>query len=115
MADAEQVQRSACEPNSSWVSEEYEAGYWAGQHDIAEFQSATHSWRAGWQDAKRELHAMGASSSPVLGANATLDQWGLYGTGAAARAYELPFDEGRSESWKRSWIQADIDTELKKY
>ena len=113
MADSEQVHRSPCEANSNWVSEEYEAGYWAGHHGIAEFQSATHSWRAGWQDAQRELHAMGASSSPVA-EEITPAQWSLYGTGAAARACNLPYDEERSDLWKRSWIRADIDIELQK-
>ena len=113
MADSEQVHRSPCEANSSWVLEEYEAGYWAGHHGIAEFLSATHSWRIGWQDAQRELHAMGASCSPVVEEDLVPAQWSLYGTGAAARACDLPFDEERSDSWKRSWIEADISAGIK--
>lgn len=55
---------------------------------------------------------MGASFSPVVEEDIVPAQWSLYGTGAAARAYDLPFDEGRSDSWKRSWIQADIESGL---
>lgn len=114
MADSEQVNRSPCKANSNWVSEEYEAGYWAGHHGVVEFQSATHSWRSGWQDAQRELRAMGASVYPIVGEDLIPAQWSLYGTGAAARAYGLPFDEERSDPWKRSWIRRDIDFGLKK-
>ena len=111
MADSEQAQHFPYETSSNWVSEEYEAGYWAGHHGIAEFQSATHCWRTGWQDAQRELHAN--NLLPWAEADAIPAQWSLYGTGAIAREYDLPFDEERSESWKRSWIQADIDSGLK--
>ena len=114
MADSRQVQRSLCETSSSWVSEECEAGYWAGHHGIAEFQSATHSWRTAWHDSQRELRTLGASLLPTAEPDIMPAQWSLYGTGAAAREYNLPFDEGCSEPWKRSWIQADIDLELKK-
>ena len=113
MADSEQVHRSPCEANSNWGSEEYEAGCWSGYHGVTEFQSATHSWRAGWQDAQRELHTMGANSLPVVEEDIVPTQWSLYGAGAVARAYGLPFDEERSDWWKRSWIHADIDIRLK--
>ncbi|MGI4828244.1 MAG: hypothetical protein ACRYFU_08650 [Janthinobacterium lividum] len=111
MADSEQLHRSPWKAtNTSWVSEEYEAGYWAGHHGIHEFRCATLCWRTGWQDAQRELYAMGASPFP-MGEDHVPAQWSLYGTGAVARACNLPFDEGRSEPWKRSWIQADIKLE----
>lgn len=98
----------------AWVSEEYEAGYQARLQEIAEFKTATPCWRAGWQDAHRELTVCGG---PLLSKHIEQDsipeQWSLYGTGQDARLCELPFDENREESWKRSWIQADIALGLK--
>ena len=75
----------------------------------------THSWRAGWQDAQRELHAMGASAFPVVEDDIAPTQWSPYETGAAARAYGLSFDEKRSEPWRHSRIQADFDVGLKEW
>ena len=40
---------------AAYVAAEYEAGYEARRQGLAEYKTATCSWRAGWQDAEREL------------------------------------------------------------
>lgn len=92
-----------------WVPDEYEAGYQARFQNMAEFRTATACWRAGWQDADRELTACGGLLLPCDGEKDSVpEQWSLYGTGRDARLCELPFDEIRSETWKRSWVETDI-------
>ena len=92
----------------TWVPGEYEAGYQARRQGITEFTTATPCWRAGWQEANREINLSGEAPEQSSRGNTDQEQWSLFGRGASARSCELPFDEARGEIWKRSWIQADI-------
>ena len=92
-----------------WIPDEYEAGYQARLQGVVEFKTATSCWRAGWQEADRELAAGGESAADRLDETSIPEQWSLYGTGQMARLCELPFDEARAEPWKRSWIETDIE------
>ena len=105
MANAEDANREL-HPNESraFVAEEYEAGYQGRFQNVAECVTATPCWRAGWQEADREI-AIAVRSEQT---EATSEPWSLYGTGHQARTCELPFDEYSADSWKRSWVQADI-------
>lgn len=94
------------------VANEYEAGYRMRLDGETEFKTATASWRAGWQDADRELLQAGFTLSNTRSSAPICEQWSLYGTGSQARACELPFDVNRGEAWKRSWVAADIQLGL---
>ncbi len=90
-----------------WLSEEFDAGYKARFLEVEEYRTATLSWRAGWQEADRELTwciAGDWSVEPRTVAHA----WSFYGNGEIARACDLPFEARETEEWKRSWVAADI-------
>ncbi len=110
MQNADEFQSfEAGDPNSlGLVSDEYESGYRARQTDATEFKTATRSWRAGWQDANRELENL---KEPIEKEFKVKEQanWSLFGSGRQARLCDLPFDEVRSDAWKRDWILTDID------
>ena len=113
MAHSEEFYRTSHRVERNvWLPDEYEAGYQARLLGVVEFKTATSCWRAGWQEADRELAGNGASEADRANENSIPDQWSLYGTGQMARLCDLPFDEGRAEPWKRSWVQADIELGL---
>ena len=96
-------------PND-WNSDEYEAGYQARLQNIGHAATATACWRAGWQDADREIVARGALE--VDSSFACSDQahrLSEFGTGELARKYDLSFEWNSPELWKRSWVQADVE------
>lgn len=95
-----------------WFPDEYEAGYRARFAGTSESWTATPCWQAGWQEADRELTVSGRrprSSSVEPSRDAEPADWSHFGTGGTARSYDLPFHQARSDSWKRSWIQRDIE------
>ncbi len=97
---------------NTWCKDEYEAGYGARFAGTAESWTATPCWRAGWQEADRELTASnGYLRSSSVDPNVDLEpmEWSLFGTGNFARDYQLPFDHVRGTAWKRSWIRRDIE------
>ncbi len=96
---------------SGLVSDEYESGYRARQMDASEFKTATRSWRAGWQDADRELGNRKETSEKHCVVQEQAN-WSLFGSGRQARLYDLPFDEDRSDAWKREWIMTDINAKI---
>lgn len=49
MAHSEHRQSRAMVQSSPWLVAEYEAGYEARFLEIAQYMTATPSWRAGWQ------------------------------------------------------------------
>ena len=91
----------------AWGSEEYEAGHGARMLGVPECLTATPCWRAGWQEADREISGAAVSEKRhAVAGMSTL--WSPFESGGHARTRGLPFDELCSDSWKRSWIQADI-------
>ena len=112
MADSEHTYR---EPDRIadmvWIPEEYEAGYSARFQNVAECITATPCWRAGWQDAGREIAGAAFAEEMFRTADVTV-RWSLFGTGSQARGCGLPFDKFSPESWKRSWVKADIALSL---
>ena len=76
---------------------------------MVEFKIATSLWRAGWQEADREVAEGGQSEANRLDETSIPKQWSLYGIGQMARLCELQIDDARAESWKRSWILTDIE------
>ena len=110
MANSEHTSRSLNHGVEwSWITEEYEAGYEARFQGVAECGTATPCWRTGWQDADREMAGAALAEGTNLDATAP---WTLFGTGQQARACELPFDELSPDSWKKSWVEADITLSL---
>lgn len=109
MADSESLEHRPNEiDRDSLVANEYESGYRMRLEGEAEFRTATPSWRAGWQDADRELRRSGYTLRNSTSEAPLAEPWSLYGTGRQARACELPFDVNRGEAWKRSRVEADI-------
>lgn len=87
--------------------EEYQAGYEARLASVSEYRTATSSWRAGWQEADRELTAREGRhlpENPTVYALLTAVE-----DGGIGRTCCMAFDESRSEQWKRSWIRTDIE------
>ncbi len=114
MADREQDFGTPDQPGAEgWMPEEYEAGYRSRLENTDEFKTATYCWRAGWQDADRELRASGHQEAKEMMNEAAPAQWSSYGTGRLARICGLPFDADRSDAWKQSWVQTDIELSLR--
>jgi hypothetical protein len=90
-----------------WVSVEYDAGYEARILSNAEYLTATPCWRAGWKDADRDLARSALDGRPHSDDDVVVP-WSRFGTGQQARACLLPFDDSAAETWKQTWIQADI-------
>lgn len=90
-------------------AEEYEAGYKARLEGVPECLAATPCWRAGWQEADSDSEtAAGATANTMYTNTEVRTPWSLFGTGRQARICNLPFDELCPDSWKRSWVEADI-------
>ena len=95
-----------------WFPGEYDAGYRARFAGTSESWTATACWRAGWHEADRERTASGCcirqchagSGTSVVSAEVSLAY-----AGDLARNCDLSFDPTRSDLWKRSWIQRDIE------
>ncbi len=107
MAHSEHRQSRAMVQSSPWLVEEYEAGYKARFLDIAQYMTATPSWRAGWQEADRELTFV-STGRPFETTDNSGYHASFYGCGDQARVCKLPFEVRQTEDWKRSWITADI-------
>ena len=95
-----------------WFPGEYDAGYRARFAGTSESWTAMACWRAGWQEADRELSASGRcirQCSAGYVTNEVSAEVSLAYAGDLARNYDLAFDPTRSDLWKRSWIQRDIE------
>jgi hypothetical protein len=103
---------NANEPEfKSWMPAEYEAGYEARFADASESLTATHCWKAGWQDADTELTESSRQQRDAEGGQEEQPEqtwWQLYDIGGDARVHGIPFGEDRTEPWKLGWIDVDI-------
>lgn len=94
-------------------AEEYEAGYKARLEGVPECLAATLCWQAGWHEADSDTESAVTAIVDTMHTNAEVrTPWSLFGTGREARVCNLPFDELCPDSWKRSWVEADIDVGL---
>ena len=90
-------------PLQIWISEEFEAGYQASLAGASESRTATPCWRAGWQEAQRE---MAVSEHPDVLSIDGEDVLPL--SGREARLFGFAFRSDQAEQWKRAWIEADL-------
>jgi hypothetical protein len=95
-----------------WETTEYAAGYRARLSAIPDSDVAHHCWRVGWEDADTEM-LESARHKRVL-AEGTEDNysetWGLlFDGGGDARMNGIPFDDDRTNPWKKGWIETDIN------
>ena len=95
------------------TAEAFEAGYKARLAGVPECHAATSSWQAGWQEADRETAGSGTAETVQINTDVRTP-WSLFGTGKEARICDLPFDELCPDTWKRSWVEADITIGLVK-
>jgi hypothetical protein len=95
----------------TWTKADYAAGLRARFSDIAQPETASHSYRCGWEDADTELlesarhrKALEEGREDDFGAT-----WGvLFDAGGDARSHGIEFDANRTEPWKEGWIDVDI-------
>jgi hypothetical protein len=94
-----------------WDREEYAAGYRARFSDIPDFETSHPCWRCGWEDADTEvLESARHRKALAEGREDHFENtWGnLCDSGEEARANGIPFEEERTEPWKKGWIAVDI-------
>ena len=95
---------------------EYANGLRARFACIGMLDSASHSYRFGWEDADTEMleterhrKALVEGKEDDFGST-----WGLLlVAGGDARVYGIAFDESRTAPWKEGWIDADINLGLR--